>query len=203
MNRCPHCRETLSVLSKEPNCPHCARPIRTDEGAKIRQIDLEGDKILAEADERARVWMKRGIVFAAITGLVGAILPPVAYLVLFAGLFFFARFGVARPYATHFGAMRKLVARWVSRLALLYAGGGALGVILTPGLGFLAVFVAPLVFWLALLGVKTYFRFHFGRERERKGILAVEVVLLFVMALVLLASGCIVGLLIYGVLNWT
>lgn len=202
MNRCPHCRETLSVLSKEPLCPHCGRAIRTDEGAKVRQIDLEGDKILAEADERARVWMKRGAIYAVVVALLGVVplFAPIAYVLLVAGQFFFARFGVARPYAAHFGAMRKLVARWVSRLVLVFIVIPAHSAVGIPGL---AVVTAPLVFWLTLLGVKTYFRFHFGRERERKGILAVEVVLLIVMALVLLASGCILGLVLYGVLNWT
>jgi hypothetical protein len=200
MNRCPHCRETLGVLSKEPLCPHCGRTIRTEEGAKVRQIDLDGDKILAAADERAQTWMKHGAIYAGVVGLLTIVPPliPVAYVLLVVGQFFFARFGVASPYAAHFGGMRKLVARWMSRLALTWLVAVAHAAVLIPGL---AIVTAPIVFWLTLLGVKTYFRFHFRRERERQGILAVEVVLLVVMAVVLLASGCVLGLVLYGVLR--
>ena len=121
--------------------------------------------------------------------------------VLIFGQFLFARFGVARSYAIYFGASRKLVARWVSRLALVLIVVPAHSAVIVPGFAIVTVVTAPLVFWLTLLGVRAYFRFHFVRERERLGVLAVEQVLIVIMACVVLAGGCVLGLLLYGVLN--
>ena len=201
MNRCPWCRETLSVIAKAPLCPHCGRTVTNDAGERIRDIDLEYDRIAAEADSGSLTWVKRGMVIALVLAVLAVVpvVAPVAYFLLVIAQFVIARFFVARPYTRQFGAVRRLVTRWTSRMVLFMIVMPAHAAAFVPGL---AILVSPLVFGLTLWGLRAYMRFHLKRERERIGVLFVEKVFLVLLVLFVLTSGCVFGLVIYGAVTW-
>lgn len=162
----------------------------------MRTLDLDFDAILADADARTLLWVRRGAVFAfcaALVSLVPAAGAAVSSVVLAVGQLVWCGFLVSRPYHRHFGAARKLVTRWVRRLGLLVVVLPLHAATFVPFLGLLT---APAVFAGACWAVRAYARFHLLRERERKPILFVEKLLVAVLALCVLAGVCLFALLV-------
>jgi hypothetical protein len=198
--KCPWCRETVPFRAG-PACPHCGKPLESDEGAKVRTLDLDYDAILADADASSWRWSVRGAGFAfalALLSLVPIAGAAVAYALLVLGQFVWAGVFVARPYHRHFSPARRLVARWVRRLAMVFVVAPAHASLFVPFVGLIG---APAVFFTACLAVRAYCRFHLVREEERRPVTAAEKALLVVMALLLVGGLCVAGLLVYlGVL---
>jgi hypothetical protein len=199
--RCPWCRETIPALKRAPTCPHCGKSIETDAGAQLRTLDLDYDAILADADARSLRWCGRGAVFAfvvALFSLVPVVGAAVASVLLVIGQFLWTGLLIARPYHRHFSPLRRLVTRWVRRLALVFVVVPAHTATFLPFVGLVA---APAVFYVACRLVRAYARFHLVREKERLPVTTAEKALVVVLAGVLLFGLCLVGLLVYlGVL---
>lgn len=207
--KCPWCRENLpaaAALGRVPDaCTHCGRALRNESGDRVRDVDLLGPEAESEAYAAASRAAVRGAVVAAGLGAL-TILPlltPVAYVAAVIAMFVTGRFFVCRPFARHFSPLRKLVTRWNARLATLLVILPAYALAVpVPGLGAL---LWPAVMFGWAVALRTYFRFHFRRERAGEGILAVEKLLLLVLTLLVLAAACAVGVMIWlGVelLSW-
>jgi hypothetical protein len=195
--RCPWCREQVPALGGGAACPHCGKPLESGEGEKVRPLDLDYERVLAEADASSWRWSVRGAAFALVTALV-SLLPlaggAIAYTVLVVGQFVWTGVLVARPYHRHFSPARRLVTRWVRRLGLLLVVLPAHAAAFAPPL---SLVLAPAVFVGACVAVRAYCRFHLVREKERLPVTAAEKALLVVMAVVFVSGACVVGLLVY------
>lgn len=195
--RCPWCREEVGVLQRGPACPHCGKALRDERGDSVRALDLDYDAILAAADERTLLWTRRGAVFAfcaALFSLVPGAGAAVSAVLLAVGQLVWCGFLISRPYHRHYGPMRRLVTRWVRRLATLLV---VLPLHASTFVPFLGLVTAPAVFAGACWATRAYARFHLVRERGREPVLFVEKALIVVMAALLLA-----GLCLFGVLLW-
>lgn len=192
---CVWCRESLPAFRPPPACPRCGKDLVERSGARLRPLDLDFEAIVAKADASTLLWSKRSVVFALGAGLVGVVPNPlsaIAFVLLFLGQFFWARFLIAAPYARHFGTTRKLVARWLTRLVLVLGvmplHGAALAI---PFAGFI---LSAGIFAGTCWAFRAYFRFHLLREHRREGVLVVEkvflvlLVLVFVLCLVFFAA---------------
>jgi hypothetical protein len=195
--RCPWCREQVPALARAAQCPHCGKNLQDERGEAVRTLDLEFDAILADADARSLLWTRRGVAFALGAALFSLVPGPgaaVSAVLLGLGQLFWCGFLVSRPYHRHFGPMRRLVTRWVRRLATLLVVLPLHASTFVPGLGLLT---APAVFFGACWATREYGRFHLLRERRRDPILFLEKALVFVLAACLLG-----GLCTFGVLLW-
>lgn len=200
MSACPWCRERLPAVEKAPNCPRCGKQLTDSSGARLRPLDLDFEKILEDADGRSLAWTKRGAIVALVLGVVALVpvVAPFAALVLILALFFWARFLVARPYLRHYGAVRRLVTRWLGRFFIVLVAAPALGAsagfVPVPGL---AIVGGPVVFGGTCAIFRWYFRFHLLREHRREGVTVLEKVFLVLGAIL-----CVVGLVLFGLFAW-
>lgn len=196
MSACVWCREPLPALGKLAACPHCAKALVDASGAPLRKIDLDFEAILAAADETALRWTKRGVWFALAMAVLAQVplVAPFAILVLLLAQPFWGRFLVARPYVRHYGATRRFVTRWLSRLLVLLLVMPAYG---SVGVPFLGLVTAPLVFGGTCWGLRAYFRFHFLREHRREGVVFLEKVFLVLCVLVFVTL-----IVLFGILVW-
>jgi len=203
---CPWCRERIPALHKEPTCGTCGREIQDKSGNRLRPLDLDFEKIVTDADERSLTWIKRGAIFAFVCGALGSLgvfagpVAVVAFVLLFAGQFVWARFFVGRPYTRHFGAVRKFVTRWTSRLALVFVIVPLHGTVLAIPL--LGLVLSPAVFAGTCWILRAYFRFHLEREHRRQGVTVLEKLLLVVLAFVSLLLLVLFALVLWGVISF-
>lgn len=201
--RCPHCRESLPVFRPPPACPHCGRPLADDAGDRVRPLDLDYERILADADAGSLTWAKRGAIFAFVLAALALVLPvvgaTVAYVVLVIAQFVWTGFFIARPYHRHFSPLRRLVTRWVRRLVTIFVVLPLHAAVFVPGVGLVA---SPAVFFGAAWLTRAYVRFHLVREKERRPVTFPEKLLVGVLAVLLVCGLCAGGVLIYlGVLT--
>ena len=196
MSACVWCREPLPTLQRLPSCPHCAKELTDRTGAPLRAIDLDFEAILAAADASTLEWTKRGAWLALALGVLSQIplVSPFAILVLLLAQPFWGRFLVARPYVRHFGAVRRFVTRWITRLTVILFVMPAYTSLAVPFLGLLT---APLIFGGTCWALRAYFRFHFLREHRREGVTFGEKVFLVVCVLVFVFL-----IILFGVLVW-
>lgn len=195
--RCPWCRESLPVLAAGKACPHCGRAIEEASGGKVRTLDLDYAAILADADASSWRWTRRGAFFAlalAAVSLVPVAGAAIAYVLLVVGQFLWAGLLVSRPYHRHFSPVRRLVARWVRRLGLVFVVVPLHAAAFVPFLGLAA---SPAVFFGACWLVRAYSRFHLVREKERRPVTVLEKMLLVVLAILVMGGLCVTGLLVY------
>lgn len=203
MSACPWCREALPAVAAGPLCPHCGKELSDASGARLRPLDLDFEKILADADEQSLVWTKRGVLFALAMGLLSFVplLGTVAAVVLVLAQFFWARFLIARHYHRHFGGVRRLVTRWIGRLflvAVVMPGHLVPSLPQIPGIGLV---VGPLVFGGTCAIFRLYFRFHLLREHRREGVTFLEKVFLVVLAFLAVIVLVLFGLFAWGMLS--
>jgi hypothetical protein len=202
---CVWCREALPAFGAPAACPSCGKDLHDLGGGRLRPIDLDFERLLAEADASSLKWTKRGAVFAALVALLGVpglflpLLSGAAFVVLFVGQFFWARFLVARPYRRHFSAPRRLVTRWLTRLFLIVVVAPLHGSSLA--IPFAGVVLCPLLFAGTCWAFRAYFRFHFEREHRREGILLAEKVFLVVLACAFVVLLVVLALVLWGALS--
>ena len=195
--KCPWCREGIPLLAAGAACPHCGRAIETLAGERLRPLDLDYDKVLAGADASSLLWTQRGAIFAfalAAISLVPVVGAAISYVLLVIGQFLWAGFLVARPYHRHFSPVRRLVSRWVRRLALVFIVIPVHSAVFVP---FLGLVLSPAVFYVTCRLVRAYSHFHLVREKERRPVTGAEKMLLVAMAIVALGGLCVAGLLVY------
>jgi hypothetical protein len=200
MAACPWCREPLPALKLPLLCPHCGKTLVDPEGGRLRPVDLDFETILADADEASLRWIKHGIVWSLVLGVLAAVpvLAPVAYLVLLFSQLFWGRFLVARRYAVHFSPVRRFTTRWISRLTVLTIMSWFYATVLIP---FVGIVTAPALFTGINWAIRAYFRFHFLREHRRQGVLLVEKFFLVVLAVLFVLMLGLFALLMWGILS--
>jgi hypothetical protein len=203
VSACPWCREALPSGPAPAVCPRCGKQLADSKGERLRPLDLDFEKILADADERSLRWTKRGVVFALVLGAVALVpgISVVAALLLILGQFFWARFLVARPYLVHFGGVRRLVTRWLGRLFLIAVVSLPLGTVAAPVPG-LGLVVGPVVFGGTCLIFRSYFRFHLHREHRREGVTFLEKVFLVILSFLAVIALIVFALIAWGVISF-
>ncbi len=160
-------------------CPRCGSSLREQGGAVVRPIDIDFDATLARLDELTRKRVRTGPIVALAIALPGLLPPlaPISAIVLAVLQYFWARFLVARPYARFFSPGRRIVTRWVSRIALLLLGLLHFAAVAPV----VQLVVSPLLFFGLSAAARGYFRFHFLRERRREPVHPLEKVLVVVL----------------------
>lgn len=197
---CPWCRESLPALRTPETCPHCGRSLADADGGRLRPVDLDFEAILRDADEVSLTWVKRGVVWSLVLGVLAAIpfIAPVAYLVLLLSQLLWGRFFIARRYARHFSPVRRFTARWISRLTVLTIMSWLYATVLIP---FVGIVTAPVLFTGINGAIRAYYRFHFLREHRREGVLVVEKIFLVLLSLLFVLMLGLFALLMWGILS--
>lgn len=203
--RCPHCLKLVKAPvpatqgtgeggllarvmdqlgSDLDQCPECDGALRDADGLEIRRIDVDYETRLATLDQRSWERLKKGTWIAVAISVIGAfpVLHWFAGPVMVVFNLVWARWAMAAPYRRYMGGARRIIVRWISRMAGLILVGlhGSFVLPLVP------LLAGPVVFALLCALVWWYHRFHFQRERERLPILLIEKVLLVALILVFL-----------------
>lgn len=204
MPACPWCREALPALRTPEACPTCGKPLVDAAGARLRPLDLDFEAILADADARSSLWLRRGAIWAACLAVAaqasllvpgpGTILLVVASVALSLSQLFWGRFFMARHYARHFGPVRRMVTRWLTRLGVILLVLPAHASVAIPVAGLV---ISPAVFTGTNWALRAYFRLHLAREHRREGVLWFEKIAVVLAACVLLVVLCV-----FGALAW-
>lgn len=181
-------RVAAQVRTDLDQCPECDGALKDADGREIRRIDVDFVTRLATLDQRSWERLKTGTWIAlaiSVVGAVAAFIPLIGGLAGIAMVVFnlvWARWAMAAPYRRYMGGARRIIVRWISRMAGLILVGlhGSFVLPLLP------LLTGPVVFALLCALVWWYHRFHFLRERERLPILLIEKIALVVLILVFL-----------------
>ena len=186
-------------MGAKDTCPRCARPISDDEGRNLRPLDLDFEARLAEMDARALANTKKGAVVALVVCLL-MFMPPISWFgggLLVILQMIWVRVAIIAPYRKHFGTGRRIVTRWITRLAV--ATGATLHLpAQAGGLAFGTFIISPIVFAGLCAAAWRYHRWHLQRERAHLPVAWFEKILLWVFALIFVLVVVGVGLAIWG-----
>ncbi len=172
--------------------------MRDAQGDVLRALDVGFDERLAQLDQRSRRAIRNGTILAAVLCL--ALFPlttPVVATVVYFTQLVWVRLAVVAPYRRHYSTGRRIVTRWVARLALLYLSGFHVA-LAWPGL---QVFASPALFAVLCAAAWGYHRWHLCREHARQPILLLEKVALVVLAVLVLTT-LVLLVAVGGLLTW-
>lgn len=151
-------------------CPHCGRPLRSEQGEPLRPVDVRCDGVTARQRRLVRPVLWAGAGTAAVVGLLAPLLhagftPALVVPALLAAHMIVIRMVLVREAWGLLGPRRRFFARWLLRLSFLWAGVPGYGLSLVPGLGVVA---APATF----LGLSALSHFYvlwsLREEKERR-----------------------------------
>lgn len=204
---CPWCLEPTD--RGVASCASCGNALRDAAGRELRPVDVRWSKVEAEQWERFRITMLAGTPAVAIIALVAPAMPVIGTLVaaiLVAGHLVVLRLVVLGHVMPMLGGRRRMLCRWVSRLAVLWVGVPGYGVALVPLAGAAAAAatfagVTAFVYWYGLRSLY--------RERDRAKppawetaiVLALVAVTLIVLV-ALVALAVLLGWSLLGLATW-
>ncbi len=199
-NPCPWCLEPTdrSVTS----CTSCGNALRDDEGRELRPVDVRWTRVEVEQWERFRSCMFAGTPVAAVAALAAPAMPvvgPVIVAALAAGHLVVLRLVILGHVMPVLGARRRMLCRWVARLAVLWFGVPGYGAALVPlaGAAVAAATFAGLTTLVHWYGLRSLYR-----ERDRAKPPAWEMAL--VLALVAITLVVLIAVVVLAaLLGWS
>jgi hypothetical protein len=180
---CPWCCEPLPWRARRAaTCPHCERPLRVEEGAELRPVDLRCDEVVAAQRQAFLRLLQFGLPVAAVV----ALLMPFVHLAA-AGLvpllvvvhLVTVRLLLVGRGRRLLGSARRLFNRWISRLSFLWLGVPGYGLAAVPVVGVLA---AAVTFAGLTALVHQYTLWSLERERQRLPLALWEKLVLILLA---------------------